>query len=133
MKRWTHLGAALTLSAIASVGYAQQAATAPDPATIVVPEPKCDQPPSNPGLGLTPPEENRYRKRIAAYSKCMQDYALGLESTAKQYAAVAQKYLDVGNKAVNDYNAFMKEVRKNTNQEEDENEAPKAGPAPSRM
>jgi len=132
MKRWTHLGAALTLSAMASVGYAQQAPSPPDPATIVIPQPACEKPPTNPGLGATQAEQVRWNKRVNAYGKCIQEYTKNIEATAKQWDAIAQKYIDSSVKAADDFNAYIAQVRKE-NDEEDPDATPKAGPAPSRM
>lgn len=109
----TRLLAACTFAGLASVTYAEQPGP-PDPASIVIPQPECgEQPPNKPPLNGTPPEMDRFNKRVNTYLKCVQAYALKLEDIAKQYAAVSQKYLDVGNKSISDINDYINEVKKN--------------------
>jgi hypothetical protein len=94
--------------------FAQQAPAVPDPDTLTIPPPTCDQPATRPPLGATPRDAERFNKQVKAYLDCMQNYAKGVDATSKQYQAIASKYLEAGNKAITTYNDYITEVKKNT-------------------
>jgi hypothetical protein len=131
MKRWISLTAALTLGGIASICHSQQTVAPPDPATLVIPQPDCAQPATRPSLGANGAEQAKWQKRVDTYTKCIKDYVKNNETLARQWDAVAQKYLDSNVKVADTFNAYMAEVRKEN--DEDDGSAPAACPAPTRM
>lgn len=115
MKKWISLVAGVAVFGATSLSHAQQ--PLPDAATIVIPPVECIQPPTSAGLGANDAEDQKFRKRVADYAKCVKAYKDDIGAHAKAYGDVQQKYLDAGNKVINDYNAYMAEVKKNADAE----------------
>jgi hypothetical protein len=113
MKKWISRAAGLALFGATSLSHAQQSTPLPDAATIVVPQVDCIQPPTSAGLGANDAEDQKFRKRVTDYAKCIKAYSDNIGAHAKAYGDVAQKYLDAGNKVIHDYNDYMAEVKKN--------------------
>jgi hypothetical protein len=107
--------AAIAALASCSFANAQQSPAVPDPASIVIPDTTCEQPPKRPPLGATTSKDlDRFNKQVKAYLDCSQAYAKNMEAVSKQYQAIAQKYIDAGNKVINTVNDYVAEVKKNT-------------------
>ncbi len=97
-----HTAAALTLAAIAltaSIAGAQQPAASAMP---TVPASTCVKP-DLPGAFADSRRFERFNKEGKAYSDCIKKYV-------DETKGLSDALIEAGNKAINEYNAFAKEV-----------------------
>ncbi|MDN5873889.1 MAG: hypothetical protein L0H29_05840 [Sinobacteraceae bacterium] len=82
-------------------------------ATPDVPAPNCKQPTPPPKKGASAPQVVAYNKALPEYRKCIQAYVGARTTDAKKYSKLAQANSEAANKAVKEFNAFVKKVSSN--------------------
>jgi hypothetical protein len=90
--------------------FAQTPAPAPSGPSMDVPPMKCDAPtlPSSRMMEDTT-IRRRFEREVKTYGDCVKAYVKDRETIAKSMQEAAKANVDAGNKAVNDYNALMKQ------------------------
>lgn len=120
MKLSALLAAMVVSAAIASLALAQTPAPKPTATSAAsYPAPTCVAP-KYPGKSRTDQEVEAFNKDFKDYGDCMKKYVD--EARATSNAAI-----EAGNKAVDDYNAYTGEVKKQIAAEKEEAPADKAG------
>jgi hypothetical protein len=92
---------ALPLACFVHPAGAQTAA----PATpVVMPKPNCGEKPEHPGRLASDNRKRSWRKEANAYLECFNKYV-------NEQRALAQRYQDAANAAIDEYNATVKEMQ----------------------
>ena len=94
--------AVFTLAAIAFVASLADAQQPAAPAVPAVPAPTCVKP-ELPGAFADSRRFERFNKEGKVYGECIKKYV-------DETKAFSDAYLEAGNKAIKDYNAFVAEV-----------------------
>ena len=107
MKHLSLVAAALLLGATAA--GAQQPAAAP---AADIPQMKCEPKPTVPGARMMedPGIRRRVEREMKAYGDCVKAYVAERQAAAKSLQEAAKANADAGNIAVNEYNAFVKQM-----------------------
>jgi hypothetical protein len=99
----TTLAAALVLAVPAVCAQTPAPAASAVPA-VVLPKPECGTKPDHPGKLASDAQKRQWRKEANAYLECYKKYA-------SDQREVAQKYQEAANKAIDDYNAAVKDMQ----------------------
>jgi hypothetical protein len=94
---------AAALGLVAHTATAQTAAPAAG-AAVVLPKPECGAKPDHPGRLASDAQKRQWRKDANTYLECYKKYA-------SDQREVAQKYQEAANKAIDDYNAAVKDMQ----------------------
>jgi hypothetical protein len=101
------LAAAALLLAATTAGAQQPAAGAAD-----IPQMKCEPKPTVPGQRMMedPGIRRRVEREMKTYGDCVKAYVAERQAAAKSLQEAAKANADAGNTAVNEYNAFVKQM-----------------------
>lgn len=97
---------AVALLAAAVPALAQQAAAPSVPAI------SCGTPPDLPSSRMMEERtiKSRFERELKMYGDCVKNYVSDRQKSANEMSAAAKAHMDAGNKAVQDYNALMKQL-----------------------
>ena len=90
----------------ACAAFAQQPAPAAASAGVI-PTMNCEKPGDSAGIDPTHAQVVRFQKKVDAYKDCVNDYVKAMGAKANEYSALAKTYIDAGNGAIQNYNAYV--------------------------
>ena len=99
---------AFALAALATAAAAQTAAPAADASPsgnpVVLPKPQCGDKPEHPGRLASDNQKRNWRRDANTYLECFKKYV-------EDQRALAQRYQDAANAAIEEYNAAVKAMQ----------------------
>lgn len=81
-------------------------------AAPAVPALSCQAPQPPPAKGASAPQIDAYNDALPKYRQCVQDYVNARTAEAEKYSALANANSEAANKAVEQYNNFVKAAAK---------------------